>query len=66
METREIEMYYGYYAGNVKVWDTFFINIPIDTPNELIESVAIAEAYSTIKYKWTIPVAFIGVYHIPW
>ena len=41
MKTRSIEVYYGYYVGDAQMWDTEYVEIPIDTPEDKITEVAL-------------------------
>ena len=61
-ETRPIEMYYGYsYGGDSGSWETDYVDIPIDTPEEEIEQVA--KEIAKNEYQGD-DLAFVGVYHI--
>jgi hypothetical protein len=63
--TREIE-FYRLWAGNggaSGTWDTDFVDIPADTPDELIAA-AVQRAADQIAWNPTPPVA-VGVYSVP-
>lgn len=62
IETREIEMYFGYTLGDIKLWDTTFVEIPAITPDIWIESVAVA---TLMRDESMDDMAFYGVYNIP-
>jgi hypothetical protein len=57
---KEIEMYVGYCSHT---WDTEVIDIPGDTPEDKIESVAVAAMTAKLNAE-NVETAFIGVYHI--
>ncbi len=40
MKTITAEVYYGYYSGDAQMWDTEYVEIPADTPEEQYEEVA--------------------------
>jgi len=58
-ETRAIEMYIGV-GTDFGTWDTAYVDIPIDTPDEKISEVAI-EVLKQIGCEFV----FAGVYFIP-
>ena len=62
-KTRPIEMYYGYAQGNGDSgsWGTDYVDIPIDTPDDKIESVAKETARN--EYEGD-DLAFVGLYSI--
>lgn len=62
MKTRRIEMYVG--SSTDHTWYTTFIEIPLYTPKDNIESLAIALATAELKIL-NVQFAFVGVYHIP-
>jgi hypothetical protein len=61
-ETRTIE-YYRLWGGDHGTWDTDFVEIPADTPEEHIEE-AVQSAVSEIDWKDEVPV-ITGIYNIP-
>ncbi len=64
MKTREVELYIGYTNNR---WDTRYVSIPFDTPEEKVEEVATQEGTALFfNNPYTHDeVAFVGVYHIP-
>lgn len=60
MKTRSIEVYYGYYLGDSQIWDSEYVEIPIDTPDDKIEEVALKD-FSIPK----LDLAFKGILCIP-
>jgi hypothetical protein len=58
-KTRPIEMYVGRVEGNSGVWNTEYVNIPIDTPDDKIDSVATAIGRDEIA-----DYCFVGVYSV--
>ena len=58
-QTRSIEVYIGY-GSDSGTWLTEYVDIPLDTPDDKIESVAIDVAKSQFR-----DTAFIGLYSIP-
>jgi hypothetical protein len=56
MKTRLIEMYVGYSEGS---WNTTYVDIPMDTPDDLIEQAAMLAGQNQIK-----DYVFIGLYNI--
>jgi hypothetical protein len=59
--TREIEVYR---CWDDRTWDTEFVEIPADTPEENIEAVAASAALEALRHSADLPVV-VGVYHIP-
>ena len=45
MTVIQVEVYYGYYAGEARLWDTIFVSLPIDTPEDKIEKLAVEKFY---------------------
>jgi hypothetical protein len=62
MKTIEIEVYYGYYLGDAQMWDTAYIFIPADTPEEKYEEVGKKVFLSHDHGEDTI--AFVGLYSV--
>lgn len=64
MKERDVEIYIGYTSHK---WDTQYVSIPFDTPEEKVEEVAIQKG--TVSFfnnpNTRDEVAFVGVYHIP-
>ena len=60
-KTRNIEIYTGYHDNT---WDSYYVEIPADTPENDIEKVAIGIEENNLNQKGVI-VAFIGLYSIP-
>ena len=64
-QTLSVE-YYRCWSGNQGdrgQWDTGFIDIPADTPDDLLDN-AIREAVGLLPWPDEIPV-FVGLYHKP-
>lgn len=59
MKDRYIEMYIGI-GGDNGTWDTEYVPIPIDTPDDAIDSIAISITKELYKN-----ISFTGVYSIP-
>ena len=59
MKTRMIEMYIGY-GSDFGTWETDYVDIPLDTPDDKIEEVAKDVIIEDRK-----DIAFTGVYAIP-
>jgi len=59
-------MYYGWgYGGDYGTWNTDYVSIPIDTPKDKIEEVAIKTAKSmNVDFEGKPDLVFVGVYHI--
>lgn len=64
LHTRPVEMYVGLMEGDTGTWYTTYVEIPIDTPETAIETVACALLGQKLV-AGTDNVAFWGVYHIP-
>jgi hypothetical protein len=62
MKTRQVE-YYRLWGGDHGTWDTDFVQIPEDTPEEKLEA-AVREAISRIDWTDEAPVA-TGIYSAP-
>ena len=63
-KTRPIEMFFGFQEGNAKAWDTDYVEIPIETADADINTVA-SEAFLKMAQKWEDTlIAFCGVYCI--
>ena len=60
MKKRRIEVYYGYYVGDSQMWDSEYVEIPIDTPEDKIKEVALNN-FSKPKQD----LAFKGILCIP-
>ena len=60
-KTRSIEMYYGFFLGDTKMWDTIHVDIPASTPPEKVEEVAKAKLARMLA-KNKDDAAFMGVY----
>jgi len=61
METRAVEMYIGI-GTDWGTWSTEYVDIPIDTPDDKIEEVAVAK----VKEDGVVDnFVFCGVYSIP-
>jgi len=63
--TRTIEMYYGFYLGDTKMWDTTDVDIPANTPEDQVERVATAKLTRRFERNPRMidgDVAFMGVY----
>lgn len=58
--TRQIEVYYGFFAGDAQIWDTDYVEIPSDTPEEAVDQTAIAAFFADPP---PCGVAFAGVYN---
>jgi len=63
MEKRLIEVYIGTGSDN-GTWDTDYVEIPADTPDEKIEQVAIDTSKALLQEQGT-DYMFVGVYNIP-
>ena len=63
-KSRRVEVYVGY---SNHTWATFFIEIPLSTPEENIEKVTIDKAIDLYHNNPNTvdEVAFIGIYNIP-
>ena len=61
MRVIKAEVYYGYYNGDTKMWDTVYVNIPDDTAEKDIERVAVNTFYA--EYAELENVAFTGLFH---
>lgn len=57
-KTRMVEMYIGE-GGDFGTWGTEYVDIPIDTPDDKIDEVAIETAKAIFKGY-----AFLGVYSV--
>ena len=66
MKTRMIEMYVGQaWSGGVSgEWWTVFIDIPVDTPDDQVESRACEEMRNQLMAEGT-DFVFVGVYGDP-
>lgn len=64
-KTRSVEYYRGWPGnqGDRGQWDTGFIDIPADTPDDLLDN-AIREAAVLLPWADEIPI-FVGLYHKP-
>lgn len=65
-----VEVYYGYYLGNTKMWDTEYVEIAADTPEDKIEEVAIHAFHDCVEggvfgndMKKEV-IAFIGLFNV--
>ena len=61
MRVIKAEVYYGYYEGDTKMWDTMYVTVPDDTAEADIERVAVDTFY--IEYAELENVAFTGLFH---
>lgn len=59
--TREIEVYR---CWDNRTWDTEFVEIPADTPEEKIEEAAGKAALEALRHSADLPV-MVGVYYVP-
>jgi hypothetical protein len=59
--TREIEVYR---CWDDYTWDTEFVAIPADTPEEKIEEAAEKATLAALRQGADLPV-MVGVYHVP-
>ena len=62
IKTRPIEMYVGIYQGDYQTWDTAFVDIPADTPDDKVEEVAKETLLKELEKQKDLHVAFVGVY----
>ena len=60
MKTRKVEIFYGYYLGDTKMWDTDHIEIP-DIPYDNFDKFC-EEIFRDQCTKNQIDIAFCGIY----
>ncbi len=63
---RSVEIYVGFYTGATQMWGTDLIDVPIDTPEDLIEAFAREEYLRRAEEQESHPdgpIAFVGLYH---
>lgn len=66
-KTRTVEMYVGEAALGEShgMWNTDYVDIPADTPEDKIAEVAERAMWKQLEEQKAGNVVFIGVYHIP-
>ena len=62
-ETLQIEMYYGIMEGDLGVWHTDYVEIPLTTPKIRMEEVAKKEFLKS-REKNKVEICFCGIYSI--
>jgi hypothetical protein len=59
-KTRKVEVYYGYYMGESRLWDTSVVEIPADTPEDAVERTAERRFLDTNP---DVTFAFVGIFN---
>lgn len=62
-DIRIVEVGYAYYVGNVQVWDTMQVSIPIDTPDDKIEELARFAALNELETNSDLSIAGIWAHN---
>ena len=62
MPRLEVEVYFGYYLGDAQMWDTNYVYLPADTPEDKVKQLALDMFHAKIDPD--ISLAFTGIFHI--